>query len=508
MKSLAKNTALVGGTEFMMMFVALLRNKYLAITIGAQGFGVYNLLESFFHYANLIAGSWLSTASLKYISEYNSQNRQEEVKVLFNMTTYLVFFSATAVSIIFLVLFPVFQRAFLSQDVLFSYYAFFAASFWGTSFVNLFRVVLQGLMDIKKIVRIRIITQIANLLTVILLVYLFDLVGLFVNLAIIAFFNAILFFMAVKKKIKFERFNIKWYRTDVAKKIFSFSAIDVFLGFIDQTGEYLKRFLIMDFLSMASLGLFAAARGINKYLSMFTNSALFHFKPQMSQALSPEDRKKGLNDYFRLMLLLGGMGSAAVVFFSSEVIRLLYSKDFVNLSSVLFVYVFVQFFSNISNGYMFSVVGMAKMGIHALAIVLSAPLTILIPYLYLTYEPPVLATFFGMISPVPFQSAEEVKDALGLFSIALGTISLIVIRVSIYGIFLRRNQRVYMTYSNLFLLILGTLIISLANYSLIYPLHYRIGFMLLAVMLYLMLLKKEEKDWLIKMIRKKILRKK
>lgn len=492
----------------MMMFVALLRNKYLAVSIGAQGFGIYNLLESFFHYANLIAGSWLSTASLKYISEYNSQGKKEEVKIIFNMTSYLVFFSATLVSIIFLILFPVFKKAFLSEEVLFSYYAFFAASFWGTSFVNLFRVVLQGLMDIKKIVQIRIITQIVNLATVILLIFLFGMVGLFINLAIIALFTAFLYLLAVKKKIKFEKFDPKWYRTDVAKKIFSFSAIDVFLGFIDQTGQYLKRILIVDFLSMASLGLFAAARGINKYLSMFTNSALFYFKPRMSQSLTPEDRKKGMNDYFRLMLLLGGLGSAMVVFFSYEIIRLLYSKDFVNLTSVLFVFVFVQYFSNITNGYMFSVVGMAKMRVHSLAIILSAPLTIIIPYLYMKYEPAGLATVFSIFSPVPFDSADDIKDSLGLFSIALGAISLIIIRITVYGIFLKRYQNIYMTFSNLFLLLLGTLVISLANYSLIYPFYYRIGFAIIAAFLYLSLLKKEERAWGIKIFKEKILRKK
>ena len=492
----------------MMMFVSLLRNKYLAVSIGAQGFGVFNLLESFFHYANLIAGSWLSTASLKYISEYNSEGKKEEVKILFNMTSYLVFFSATLVSIIFLVLFPVFQNAFLNEKVLFSYYAFFTASFWGTSFVNLFRVVLQGLMDIKKIVQIRIITQIANLISVIFFVFLFGMVGLFMNLAIIALFMAFLYLLAVKKKIKFEKFDLKWYRTDVAKKIFSFSAIDVFLGFIDQTGQYLKRILIVDFLSLASLGLFAAARGITKYLGMFTNSAMFYFKPKMSQALTPADRKKGLNDYFRLMLLLGGLGSTFVVFFSYEIIRLLFSKDFVNLTSVLFVFVLVQFLLNITNGYMFSVVGMAKMGIHSLAIILSAPLTILIPYLYMKYEPASLAVIFEFISPIVLDSPEKIKDALGLFSIALGTFSLLIIRIAVYGIFLKRSQNIQMNLSNLFLLFLGVLVISMANYSLIYPFYYRIGFSALAIMLYFTILKKEERAWGIKIFKEKILRKK
>ena len=382
------------------------------------------------------------------------------------------------------------------------------ASFWGTSLVNLFRVVLQGLMDIGKIVRIRIITQIANLVLVILLVFLFDILGLFINLAIIALFTATLYFLAVKKKIKLEKFSFSWYKTGVAKSIFSFSAIDVFLGFIDQTGQYLKRILIVDFLSMSSLGLFAAARGIMKYLSMFTNSSLVYFKPKMSQSLSTTDRNKDMNDYFRLMLLLGGIGSAVSVFFSYEIIRILYSKEFVNLTSVLFVFVLVQYFLNIANGYMFSVVGMAKLGIHSFAIVVSAPLAILIPYLYMKYEPAGMATFFGLISPTPLDSPDQIKDALGLFSIALGTISLLFIRVVIYSVYLKRSQKIQMNLSNLFLLIFGVTVISMANYSLIYPFLYRVGFAALAVLLYGLLLKKEERNWMVKIVKEKILRRK
>jgi hypothetical protein len=160
------------------------------------------------------------------------------------------------------------------------------------------------------------------------------------------------------------------------------------------------------------------------------------------------------------------------------------------------------------NGYMFSVVGMAKLGIHSLAIILSAPLAILIPYFYMKYEPAYVATFFSMISPVPAENPDQIKDALGLFSIALGSISLIIIRVSIYGTYLRRSQRIYMTWPNLFLLIFGVFVISMANYSLIYPLYYRIAFAALAVLLYGLLLKKEERNWALKIFKEKILRRK
>ena len=157
---------------------------------------------------------------------------------------------------------------------------------------------------------------------------------------------------------------------------------------------------------------------------------------------------------------------------------------------------------------MFSVVGMAKMRVHATAIILSAPLTILIPYYYMKYEPASWTAVFEFISQVSFKSAEELKNSLGLFSIAVGVISLFVIRTAVYSIFLKRMHKIQMNLSNLILLIMGFVIISLANYSLVYPFYYRIGFAALTIVLYFILLSKEEKNWGVKIINEKILKRK
>ena len=157
---------------------------------------------------------------------------------------------------------------------------------------------------------------------------------------------------------------------------------------------------------------------------------------------------------------------------------------------------------------MFSVVGMAKMKVHATAIILSAPLTILIPYFYMKYEPASWTKVFEFISQVSFNSAEELKNSLGLFSIAVGVISLFVIRTAVYSIFLHRAYKINMNISNMFLLLMGFVIISLANYSLIYPFYYRIGFAALTILLYFLLLSKEERGWGLKIINEKILRRK
>ena len=49
MKQLLKTTAALSTTEVVLMVVALIKNKYLAVAIGPEGFGIYGLLLSFFN---------------------------------------------------------------------------------------------------------------------------------------------------------------------------------------------------------------------------------------------------------------------------------------------------------------------------------------------------------------------------------------------------------------------------------------------------------------------------
>jgi len=257
---------------------------------------------------------------------------------------------------------------------------------------------------------------------------------------------------------------------------------------------------------MSSLGLLAAVRGLNKYLGMVNRSSMFYFKPKMSQSLSTEDRYKGLNDYFRLMLLLGGLGSILVVLFSYEVVWLLYSREFLRVTSVIFIFVLSQYISSVQIGYMFSVVGMAKMKIHSLAILVSTPFAVIIPYFYLMYEPAALGIIYQSVFPFAKMTAAELKVVLGLISIGLGGLTVVALRILIYGTYLSKVHQVMMNRSNLILLVLGSGLIIFSNYLLPYALGYRIGYAFLVIIAYILLLNKQEKNWVIKTVKEKILR--
>ncbi|HUT43335.1 MAG TPA: oligosaccharide flippase family protein, partial [Desulfobacterales bacterium] len=125
MKELGKSTVYVGLSEAMFIIVAIVRNKYLAVTIGPEGFGLFDLLNTFFNYAVLIAGSWMSMASLKYISEYHGKGDVENIQNIFSFSITLVLIIGVILSLALLLSFNFIKNVFLVKEVLFSYYALF-----------------------------------------------------------------------------------------------------------------------------------------------------------------------------------------------------------------------------------------------------------------------------------------------------------------------------------------------------------------------------------------------
>ncbi len=437
MRRLIKNTSLMGGTEIALMFVAVIRNKYLAVKIGPEGFGMFSILQSFFNLANVFAGVWLATASLKYIAEYNKEGDDETVKQIFDMSFFFVFISATIITVSFFIFFRFFRSHFLNPEIIFAYYALFAASYIGTSLANLFQGLLQGLMQFKKIITIRIITSIFNLISVLILVWFFDLTGFFINILLVAFFSAGLLWISSRKLVKFE-FRYPDFKAKITKKILSFSGIDIFLGIADRVSEYLQRIFVLNFLNMTSLGLFFSATRINAYLGLLGTSGMFYFKPKMSEKLTTKDRNKILNDYFRMVILTGLISSVLIILFGSSFIKLLFSDRFLGLSSILFIFVIAQFIQNIQLGVLFTVVGMAKLKIHSISTIVSAFLIVLIPYLMLRK--------CGLI-------------ALGVGSIVAGSV-----RILINSSYLKFKHNIYMNLKNIFYIFVAFIMMLVSGY--------------------------------------------
>lgn len=460
-----------------MVVVSIVRNKYLAVTIGPEGFGIFSLLSSFFGFMSIFAGVWLATPTMKYIAEYNSNNDKDSVQKVFDFSFVIVFFVATVLTILFFVCANIIKNKFLSPDVIFLHYALFAASYISTSLTSVFRSLFQAFKLVKKVVIIRIISNIFNLITVVILVYFFDLTGFFVNILVSSLFLLFLFWRDGKNiiEVRIVKLNIK---DQIARRILSFGRVSIFLGFINLFSEYLRRIVIISYTNMSVLGLFQASFGLTKYLGIISNGANFYYFPKMSENMSIGERNKALNDYLRIILLSGVLFSTVAILFGKIAIRILYADAFLPLADVFYIFVIAQFMVSIQLAFQVIVVGMAKLKVHSLTTTIAHVLIVVVP-LFLIKEYGLWAVGFGAV----------VGSAQHMF---------------INFTYLRKRIGIKIKLDNIILLLVAVLFIGLSIVMEDVLIYYKFIITLVLSLLLLMNLKKEERVFIATYLKKKV----
>ena len=118
MKKLYKATAIMGVSTFVAMAIGILRAKFLAITLGPSGVGIFSQAITFFQSAETICGLGICLGITKYVSEMWQKRNIAEVK-----KTIMASFALQVVAFfIFFIMVVIFSRCLnLIQRELFAY---------------------------------------------------------------------------------------------------------------------------------------------------------------------------------------------------------------------------------------------------------------------------------------------------------------------------------------------------------------------------------------------------
>lgn len=459
-----------------MVAISIIRNKYLAFSIGPEGFGMFNLISSFFIFMGYFTGSWLQAPTIKYIAEYNSDNDKEAVQKVFDFSFSITVILTLMVFILVLLFANYIINNFLSSEISIMYYSLFAASFLGTRLTSVFQSMLQGLKMVKETVKIRILSNIINFFIIVVLVCFFDLLGFFVSIFVSAFFLLFLFWRDSKGlvEVRVVKPNLK---ESISKKMVAFAKVNIFLGFLNQGSEYLRRFIIVNLSNMSVLGLFQASFGLTKYLGIISNGAVFYYKPKMSENLNIEERNKTLNDYLRIILLTGVLFSTIAILFGRIAIKILYAKSFLPLANVFYIFVIAQLMVSIQLAFQGIIVGMAKLKIHSLTTTIAHILMVVIP-LFLIKK-------------------------YGLLSVGLGAVIASAQHIAINFTYLRRKIGIKVSLENMLLILLTILFIGISTVMESVLIYYKIIVVLLLSVILFFSLKENEKKFILNYIKTK-----
>ncbi|MCH7828162.1 MAG: oligosaccharide flippase family protein, partial [Bacteroidetes bacterium] len=231
MKDLLKTTSAIGLTEALLVFVALARNKYLALTIGPEGFGIYGLLSAFFMMI-AFASTWMATGTIKYTSEYQAKGDKESLNSIFSFSTIIATVIGVFLTIILIVWRKWFIITFLSNDINEIYYLIFCAAFIAICLRPIFLGILQGLKRIKEVVITRWSIAIFNLLITIILVWFWDLTGFFISLLVNAIFAIIILCWGIKRNGGLQLNKFTW-QDPIIRLLWMCGCVNFFLAIIN-----------------------------------------------------------------------------------------------------------------------------------------------------------------------------------------------------------------------------------------------------------------------------------
>jgi PST family polysaccharide transporter len=413
MRDFIKNTAYISMTEISLVIVAFVRNKFLAVKIGPEGFGIYGLLQSFFVIISIFSGVWISQGVTKYISEYNQKG---DTLAIQKIATFAIL-TTVALSLLIATMFLIGRKTiidlFLSEDILSIYFVFFTISFLGNSLRPIFIAIFQGLKKIKSVIIFRFVISITDILFVIILVSFFDLLGFFVSIFINSIIIIILFFKLYKQDIK--KLSLPSINENLIKKLLLFGASGIILGVFYHGGEYILRLIVLKNINLEAVGLFTAAMAIVSNMGIINRGIMFNFFPEISEVLSKDNRNHKINTYLRFSLLINIPITAIIILFGKQIILLLLSPEFLPLSDIFHWFALVHFFSTIAILFYYNLMGMALIK-------------------NFTYFG-VLGTFFFIIIPI------LLIHKFGLVSIAFGYLVSYAITIPCYYWFLYKKTK-------------------------------------------------------------------
>lgn len=465
MKSLLKVSASISVTEIVLIFVALIKNKFLAVTIGAVGFGMFGLLTSLFNFFAIFAGGWVSIGLTKYLSEYNLVKYKKDQEKIISFS-----FTITIIIALLIVFFVFIFRGFiinyfLSNSVPQTFLFIFSLSFIGNSLRPVYINILQGLQKITDIIYSRIAISIFEIISIISLVLIFNTVGFFYSILVSSlFFVFILLYFMRKEDIRLSlSLNLK---NKLVGKVIFFGFFNLGLGVINLGSVYLQNKLISFHINIASVGLFWAATSIKTYSDLIGRSSGFYFLPKMSKKLLIDDRSEEFNNYMFFSILTYTLVMLSIMLFIKDTITILFSEEFLPLISVLPFFLIAEFLHNLERPFTQTLVGMAFLKIHTISVVISCFIWIVFPYMFI--------------------------EDMGLIAIPISLSLGHLITIMINGIYLKRRINLILVKRNILLIsysICAIFLIMFFNFILV-----KIFIIVFYLILVIYLLSKKEKD--------------
>ncbi len=348
-KELYKVTTLNSVSVIVKICIGFISSKIIAVFIGPTGMALVGNLRNFITSVENIGTLGFQNGVVKYVAEYE----KEELKLKKLLSTILI---CLIVATILLSGFLFFFAHYLNNEIFGGSYQFrvifkaFAISLpWYIA--SLFLVsVLNGLGKFKEVIRINIFGNSIGLILSFVLIYKYQTFGALLAVILapsMLFFITIYYFNSKTSLLKL--FSRNYFDFSILKNLSEYSMMALVSAVIGPIIFILIRNNIIAKLGYEKAGYWEAMTRISSYYLLFLTTILaVYFLPKLAKTENNQETKSIFWSYFKHILPLFTLGLIVLFFIKDNLIAILFTKEFLPVSTLFFWQLLGDFFKAIS----------------------------------------------------------------------------------------------------------------------------------------------------------------
>ncbi|MFC0519873.1 O-antigen translocase [Mesonia maritima] len=328
-----KTSILSGINNVITMALGLVTNNFIARFAGAEGFAIIGQLKDFLKISLSLGQLGFDKGIIKYTSVHKNSNKK--------LANYLstIFISQLAIAGFIALITIIFNQELLTYLTglknYYNYFVLIGLSILPMVFYTSGMSVLNGLHEIKKFTLISIVANIIGSTVAILLIYKYELKGVLINLALFQFINFSIFILFVLRK----PFKTNWFKNKFHKKEFRdltrFSLMSICGVLVLSITLIAIRKYLTTYLGLEYTGYWEGLWRLSTiFTTMLTSAFGFYLLPTFSKLYTKHLRKEIFN-IWKLTIPISILAGILLIILREFVITLVYTKEFLIISSLL-----------------------------------------------------------------------------------------------------------------------------------------------------------------------------
>ncbi|KEY18776.1 O-antigen translocase [Kaistella antarctica] len=337
-RQVMKATSIFGGAQVFLIIIGIIRSKFIAVLLGPLGMGIAGLLTTTIGFIAALTNFGLSTSAVKDIAEAHNSGDEERLRTVSTVFKRWVWVTGLVGAILTAALSP------WLSELTFGNRKYTFAFIWisVTLLLNQISsgqgVMLRGMRKIGYMAKSSMIGSVIGLFTTIPLYYIYGIKGIVPAIIISAITSLVLtWYFARKLNIK-PIFVSKSETLTEGKGMLKMGFMISLSGLITVGASYIVRVFISNQGGIEQVGLYTAGFAIiNSYVGMIFTAMAADYYPRLSAVSNSNSDSKGvINQQAEISLLIIAPIIIVFLVFINWVVILLYSKQFLPVTDMLY----------------------------------------------------------------------------------------------------------------------------------------------------------------------------